>query len=127
MKKYCRKCNQDKETAEFHDCFNGVGKKAAYCKTCMKAYAKIYQRELKQEIINHYGGCCVCCGEKMLEFLAIHHVNRDGYKDGRRRGGYTFYLRIKRENFPENLEPLCHNCNMGIEANDGICPHKENR
>ena len=93
----------------------------------MQKYARKYQKALKQEVVDAYGGACACCSITTLEFLAIHHKNRDGYKEGKKRGGYTFYLRLKREGFPKGFEPLCHNCNMGIESNRGICPHKENK
>ena len=79
-------------------------------------------QELREQIINGYGGACSCCGEPERSFLAVDHVNDDGKKD---RSNVTgFYLRIVREGFPLDYQLLCHNCNYGRYLNGGMCPHK---
>jgi hypothetical protein len=62
-------------------------------------------------------------------FLTLDHSNDDGGKraDGRKEGGYSFYKKLKRLEYPQNLglRTLCWNCNCGRARNGGICPHKE--
>jgi hypothetical protein len=38
-------------------------------------------------------------------------------------GGYWAWLR--KHNYPEGFQVLCHNCNMGRQINGGVCPHME--
>lgn len=85
-----------------------------------------FQRNLRLEIVTAYGGKCECCGEKVLQFLTIDHINNDGAKERRSTGGNKFLVSIKRRGFPKNLyRLLCWNCNSGRAINGGICPHKE--
>lgn len=87
-------------------------------------------RLLKQEIINHYGGKCACCGITDPFFLSVDHINNDGYLERRgkirryRPSGYFLYKRIIKANFPNDLQILCFNCNIAKQHNKGICPHK---
>jgi hypothetical protein len=78
----------------------------------------------------HYGNICVCCGETNPFFLTVDHVNNDGNKDlnskGNRMSGTSLYLRIIKDNFPDNFQILCMNCNFGKARNKGVCPHKQN-
>lgn len=82
----------------------------------------------KQKVIKHYGGQCSCCGEKILDFLAIDHINGGGTQERNKlkMGGNGIYLYIIRENFPQGFRVLCHNCNWGVHVNHGVCPHKLN-
>lgn len=90
---------------------------------------KKYTKKLREIILNHYGWSCNCpnCPEKNPIFLTIDHINNDGYKDkmqsGYRFGGANLYRKIIKENFPDNLQILCWNCNCGKRSNNGICPH----
>lgn len=88
----------------------------------------IKARELKREIVNHYGGKCACCGITEIAFLTIDHINNDGYKlrqaNGQRLSGYFFYKKIIKENYPNDLQILCFNCNIARQHNGGVCPHK---
>jgi len=81
-------------------------------------------RELKQEIIDAYGGRCACCGEEMIEFLTIDHINNDGAKHRARVGkGRGVYKDIKAQGFPEGkYQVLCFNCNIA-RGFYGYCPH----
>jgi hypothetical protein len=117
-----------------------LAKNRAWSKT---SQAKDYQRrtnasfqrkrylKIKQEIINHYGSRCVCCGENSLIFLALDHVNNDGSEWRRKiwktspksRGGIHTYLWIKKNNYPPIFQLLCHNCNWA--KSHGGCPHKK--
>lgn len=100
------------------------GSKCAGCKgRNKKSHAK-----LKELIMNHYGSVCNCCGEHRIQFLTIDHINNDGAKHRKEIGlvvgcGIAFYRWIRRNNFPEDLQVLCHNCNIGKYINGGVCPH----
>ncbi|KKL68019.1 hypothetical protein LCGC14_2129140 [marine sediment metagenome] len=93
------------------------------------------RKDRRQRIIDHYGGKCVCCGESEPVFLSIDHINNDGADHranitkkkgrGKQAGSTTMYKWIERNNYPTDLQLLCHNCNMGRYRNGGICPHKE--
>ncbi len=85
---------------------------------------------LRAEVITHYGGHCVCCGETNLKFLTIDHIYEDGAqcrRDTNTRGGTRYYYWIKENGFPDFLRVLCYNCNLATYRNGGICPHEETR
>lgn len=93
------------------------------------------RKELKQAILAHYGGKCICCGISEHYFLSIDHINNDGYKskdrgNGKkvknRVSGYLFYKQIVKDNYPNDLQILCFNCNTAKQHNGGKCPHKSN-
>lgn len=78
--------------------------------------------KLKNDTIQAYGGCCVCCGETDLRFLTIDHINGRGSD---KRMGEKLYIALKRQGFPkDNIQVLCWNCNS-TKGLYGTCPHKE--
>lgn len=86
-----------------------------------------YRKELKLEILMHYGGSppkCACCGENHIEFLTIDHVN--GREKGDKKTGGTLQYWIKRNNFPKGFQVLCFNCNCA-KGFFGECPHKREK
>lgn len=88
-----------------------------------------YQKDLRQyrrkQILDHYGPLCACCGEKDDLFLSIDHVNNDGYKERKTKGGQSDNMcqKIIKNGFPNTYQILCFNCNLGKARNGGICPH----
>jgi hypothetical protein len=84
-----------------------------------------YQR-VRAEVIQAYGGACVCCGESTPEFLGIDHIYSDGGDERRKLKltGATLYRRLRREGFPKDrYHLLCHNCNQA-KGYYGVCPHQ---
>ena len=84
-------------------------------------------RTHRLKILQAYGGDpprCVCCGESILAFLALDHINGGGGKHRQETGGGGFYVWLAKNNYPEGFQVLCHNCNQGRRMNDGVCPHK---
>src|SRR5579885_1694293 len=74
--------------------------------------------DLKKICIEHYGGKCKCCNEKIIQFLTIDHKNGKGNKHrvnlfGYNVGGVKMYRWLIKNNFPSDYEVLCMNCNWG--------------
>jgi hypothetical protein len=126
--KRCGRCGTDKSLDDFGTNINGKQGKDYHCKICRRRYHKDCQRKLRQKVIDAYGGCCSCCGETEIYFLAIDHIFGNAKEDPLRRnndGGYNFYLQLRKHGYPQGkYRVLCHNCNMGRQCNDGVCPHK---
>jgi hypothetical protein len=80
--------------------------------------------KLKSEVFGVYGNKCACCGEEDKRFLTIDHVNNDGAEHRRILGkkSETLMSWAKKQGFPNSLQLLCWNCNLG-KAIYGKCPH----
>lgn len=123
------------------------GKKS--CTTCLRKCKDRYEnsdkniqreraitarRERRGRILEHYGGKCACCGETEPIFLALNHINGGGNEHRRQIGNNPgnrcgssstqFYRWIEKNDCPDILQILCHNCNMGKHLNGGVCPHQ---
>ena len=96
---------------------------------------KEFRENIKLETLYRYSyGTmeCACCGETIIGFLTIDHINNNGAEHRRklfgkkfnRLGGYAFYAWLKRHGYPEGYQVMCYNCNCGRDKNNGICPHK---
>lgn len=100
-----------------------------YCKTCRHEWNYNDRRNLRLTILAHYGGQCFCCGERRFEFLSLDHINGGGTKHRQSintQGGWHFCRWIKKNNFPEGFQILCHNCNLA-KGFYGRCPHERDR
>ncbi len=93
-------------------------------------HTKNYRDRLKNQVFEHYGKKCACCGETEIKFLTIDHVNGGGNKhrkeiqSGRTNGGTQTYAWLINNNFPSDFQTLCMNCNWGRAHNNGVCPHR---
>lgn len=83
-----------------------------------------YTRKVKAEMVEAYGGKCVCCGESNPVLLALDHINGNGQSDRAMNGrGRVMYARLKKLGYPrDEYRLLCHNCNMSLGF-FGYCPH----
>lgn len=82
-------------------------------------------RLLRLLVINGYGGRCACCKETEIKFLAIDHkYNGRGNPAKRHTNKKSMYKWILRNNFPDELQLLCHNCNLS-KGSYGACPHTD--
>ena len=117
-----------------------------YCKTCFKdiitaryranrQHVREVQnrrrRAMKYEVLIHYSKDppeCACCGEWLLPFLSIDHIEGGGTKHRKNLGGkYSvadLYRWLKDQGYPAGFRVLCYNCNIGRAHNLGICPHE---
>ena len=135
----CVNCNTSKPISEY---FPIVREKylQSWCRHCRntchldpikkKAKSKRYYSKLRLEVLTAYSNgtpSCQCCGEIQLEFLALDHINNDGAKHrrllGRDRGTTQVYIWARENGYPQGLQVLCHNCNIGKHHNNGRCPH----
>ncbi len=91
-----------------------------------KTRSKSQTAERQQIVLNHYGNRCTCCGEDHKEFLTIDHINGGGTKHKKelRLTGKKFYKWIIDNNFPDDLQILCMNCNW-VRGRVGYCPHEK--
>lgn len=89
-------------------------------------YFKELYRRNRQACLDAYGGKCTCCGENTYEFLCIDHIANDGkqHRLTLTKGGDSIYRWLKRNNYPDGFQVLCHNCNLA-KAFYGICPHQK--
>lgn len=83
----------------------------------------------KYRVLSHYSNgvpVCACCGESLIGFLTLDHINGDGAQHrkalGIHGGGYSFYGYIEKENYPSGYRVLCFNCNCSLGFM-GYCPH----
>jgi len=84
-------------------------------------------QEMRQAVIEMYGGSCACCNESTWEFLSIDHVNGGG-SQARKAGESVAALRRKllSHGSPHpDYQLLCHNCNAAL-GHYGYCPHQVN-
>lgn len=95
-----------------------------------------YWQNLRREALDAYGGVCSCCGESEELFLTFDHVNNDGAEHRREltgrsdngKGASSATLSwMKKEGYPDSIQILCMNCNMGKQRNGGVCPHSTHR
>ncbi len=89
------------------------------------AYQRSYHRKRREQVIQHYGGRCICCGEDQFEFLALDHKNGGGniHRAEIKARGNTLIGWVIAEGFPDLFEIRCHNCNQA-RAFYGSCPHE---
>ena len=113
---------------------NMPGKQTGRTNKTLCDVCKLRERErhktMKDAAFNAYGGyCCNCCGETVVEFLQIDHVNNDGALHRRKINNSNcssnLYRWLKRNDYPLGFQVLCANCNIGKHLNGGICPHKK--
>jgi len=133
MKRNCNTCKLDKPTNDFSNQRN-------QCKKCLyeyhlswrkkntekiNKYNRTFRHKVRMIVNNHYGNKCVCCGENEPKFLAIDHINGGGNEFRRKTGLFGVMLAswIIKNNFPKDLQLLCHNCNQS-KAYYGKCPHE---
>lgn len=110
------------------------------CLEKVKLRSRAYQHIAKQrddmirlEVFEHYGGArCACCGEHLIMFLSLDHIENDGAAQRRMlreqkvsQTGTNFYTWLRKRGFPPGFQVLCMNCNFGKHRNGGICPHEQ--
>ena len=85
-------------------------------------------RKRRLEVIEHYGAECACCGERRIQFLAVHHLDGGGIEHRKEiRSQYlNIYNYLVQNDFPDGYGIMCHNCNSSYGFY-GYCPHQLER
>lgn len=81
--------------------------------------------KLRQEVINHYGGKCACCGETHIEFLEIDHIDGGGKQHREKLNFHNLAFWLKANKYPKGFQILCANCHKAKSWNR-VCPHQLN-
>lgn len=129
--KICSKCGKNPAIGRFKQCESCRKKQAEAMMKWKKKnpsynsiYLKDWNRERRETVLAHYGDHCSCCGEHHFEFLAIDHKDGGGEKHRGEVGqGSNMINWIINNNFPDEFQILCHNCNQAI-GYYGFCPHE---
>jgi len=84
--------------------------------------------KVKIEVLNFYSKGtmkCSCCGENIIEFLSIDHIEGEGNKH-RKNISTNIYYWLKKMKFPPGFQVHCFNCNLA-KGFFGVCPHKKQK
>lgn len=142
--KQCSRCGKWKSKTEFEKQSNHKDGLKSFCRKCHSNYnsswarnhrnyvndtMKRYREKLRLEVLTHYGGNppkCACCGEMIIQFLTLDHINGGGHKERLKygMGSFGLYIHLRKTGFPEGYQVFCMSCNFGKRMNNGICPHK---
>lgn len=89
-----------------------------------REYERSRNREFRRQVLEHYGNICECCGEDILAFLCIDHINGGGNVHRKETGvGSSLCKWIVKSGFPTGFRTLCQNCNFSSWV-DGQCAHQ---
>lgn len=109
-------------------------KRCRWCGENVRNKNNNLDKKRRSIVLRHYGNKCACCGEDNPIFLCIDHINNNGNEHrkeiwgnqdrGGKQGGKAFIYWIIQHGFPDDLQILCFNCNMGKHLNGGVCPHQ---
>jgi len=86
-----------------------------------------YRHKLRRTTLEALGGCCACCGETELEFLAVDHIAETGaaHRKTLPSGSGAIYRVVRDEGYPKDkYQVLCYNCNYSKYLGKGVCAHK---
>jgi hypothetical protein len=102
------------------------------------AKSKVVREDLKKEVFSEYSKrhsksktpCCRCCGENFdIDFLSVDHIDGRTHlaKDEKHLRANLLNVWLKKNNFPDGFQILCHNCNFakGMKKNNNKCPHEK--
>ena len=130
-KKYNKKRHQMSEVIDYGKKYQKDNGKR------MNQNSRYYNEDLRFEVCLTYSKrhsnsdipCCRCCGENTdVRFLAIDHIQgkKNLPKSEAKLGGDKLILFLRKNNFPDGYQVLCHNCNAakGFPKNNNECPMK---
>src|SRR5215813_7795013 len=81
--------------------------RARYC-----THARERTRQLREELVAAYGGCCACCGVEGWQFLTVDHIESDGtdHRAALKGAGSAVYRWLRTRGYPkEGFQILCWN------------------
>lgn len=110
------------------DCENARGRARFYAnREAINAQNKVKRKKIRLLVLEYYGSKCACCQESIEQFLTIDHIKNNGADHRRKvgiRGDNNIYKWLIKNNFPEDFQVLCYNCNCAKHhSGNGECPH----
>ena len=129
---YCGKIPPSPSRKGCKDCLAICSKRTCRSSKKNPNKSRSYRKRVRKEVIEKYGGVCVCCPENRWQFLTIDHRDRNGGEERKKLYGsqngnsYKWFLKLRREPIREDLRVLCYNCNNAIHI-FGVCPHEQER
>lgn len=89
-----------------------------------------WERRNRLKVLSHYSQgamACGCCGENIVAFLTVDHIEGGGRRHRARigEGGRMLARWLVVNNFPPGYQVLCMNCNFAKRK--GRCPHEAQR
>lgn len=118
------------------------------CAPCLERKRELYRQELERdpdkyksrqykewnnkrnaatrlEVVNAYGGKCVCCGEDHYPYLELDHINGGGAAHRKSIGtsADAFYRAMRNQGYPPILQVLCANCHRAKTNGRGCKAH----
>jgi hypothetical protein len=138
--KQCTKCQCVKPLADFTKHVHGPGGFNWWCRLCTNTVNKQWRvanpekqryegswqhrnpewrrknlsdkyRALKQKVLRAYGSRCATCGFEDERALQLDHVHENGAEDRRKRTPLQRLQQIVADNYPDDYQILCANCN----------------
>lgn len=137
--KCCRVCGEVKPLAEFYRAAGNADGRENRCSECSRAANRQHSKEvpdliseynrrrnarIRQQVFDHYGWFCACCGAEYAENpergalrrinLTIDHVFGDGKAHAEVRGARKHENLARwliKNNFPRGFQILCWPCN----------------
>lgn len=76
-----------------------------------KEYSRKYDRKIRLEVINHYGGKCALCGDTNPNHLTIDHINGGGNGHRKEIKRQSIYPWLRSKDYPDGFQVLCWNHN----------------
>lgn len=120
--RFCPRCKKNVDTNQFYQ-RRGRENSSTYCKPCTSEQTLERTRNLKSQMVEYKGGCCVRCGyEKYQGALEFHHIdpNEKDFNPSRLKN-YSFNERLRNE--LDKCILVCSNCHR--EIHDEIIKQKE--
>lgn len=120
--RFCPRCKNNVNTKDFYQ-RRGIENSSTYCKSCTSEQTLERTRNLKSQMVEYKGGCCVRCGYKKYQgALEFHHLdpNEKDFNPSRLKN-YSFNEIIKSE--LDKCILVCSNCHR--EIHDEMIKQKE--
>lgn len=109
----CIECKKPKSDIEIYQ----------HCDEC-RLKKKVRRQEIRKKIFDHYGQKCNChcgCNTTNPRHLTLDHIENNGAAHRKEVGTSLYFYRwVIRNNFPDDLQVLCFNCNCA-KSNYGGC------
>lgn len=76
-----------------------------------RGYSSEYNKRIRLEVLEHYGGKCAWCGESNPMYLCIDHVDGGGNEHRKKISAQALPRWLKLSDYPEGFQVLCWNHN----------------